>query len=238
MMTLQQPAAARRRATVVPPWWPDDDTLGWWPFGASNSLNDQTTPANNWTAANGAEINDGGGTEVRSVQFVAASSQSLGQANIATSGDASAMIWIKFATVADAWLFQMRGTSSVTWGWQIVRLAAGGGVVTYLRTTDGTQIGPALIQASPSAGVWYCYGISIDNTAKTLTPYLAGVAGTPVSFAGKTAQYTGVMRIGSSGMSGSYFNGRANEALYVNRAVSAADHLAFYNGTKAYYGIA
>jgi hypothetical protein len=231
-----QPAAARRRATTVAPWWPDADTLGWWPFGVTGNFNDQTTPAYNFsTSPNPPTINSTGGV-ANSVQFVAANGQYLTRSAIPTSGSSSAAIWIRFATVQQAWIYQQRGYDRGFW--QIVYVFAEGGLAAWIQTSDNTVIGPATILASPSANTWYCVGFTIDNAAKSLIPYLNGEAKTSVSFAGKTPAYTGVLRVGGAFNNTSLFNGRANDALYVQRALSAVDHLAFYNGTKAYYGIA
>lgn len=220
-------------------WWETDASLlAYYPFGSSNSWNDQSGNGLNLTATGGATINATGA--VRSAQFNGSTGYAQTSAAVPNGTSYTVMMWLWFDSLASdsIWIGQDRSSTDDSKAeWQLLVGYPSRDVGFYIATTDLTYYGVTLF-SSPATGTWYQIAATIDNTAKTVTVFVNGSpVGTPASFAGQTplTNSTRLFFGRQQWAAAKWFAGRINDLAIVDRAAASAEIAAYYNATRSYY---
>jgi hypothetical protein len=157
------------------------------------------------------------------------------------SGDFTLEVWIYYSTITGSTrtvISKTNGGNTADWGYGIRTLANGS---TYMEVGNGTT---AVTSPSftASTGQWYhIVGVWTNVASNSIELYVNGVSqgSTSHSFA-SVKNTTRPLYIGSfdgGGAFGQWVNGRIGIVRYYSSALTSAEVLVNYNGSKAIYGL-
>ena len=144
---------------------------------------------------------------------------------VPTSGPVTYAGWANRADTSGS--YGLLGSSNTSGNGPLIQVPSGTGNIKFWRHTSGSSI--TFAGVLPPPGTWFQWALADNPTAQTTTLYINGVAKGTISNTA-TGSTAGTLEVGGYSGSSSLFKGSIDEVGVWNRALSAADESALWNG--------